>query len=84
MTPPWIIEPIDILEDRPFSFASGFPTVAPNQLCFEGFEERLYHGIVIAITFAAHRYIEAVLRQALLILVGTVLRPTIRMMNAAL
>jgi hypothetical protein len=33
MTPPWIVEPIDILEYRSFSFASGFPAVTPNQLC---------------------------------------------------
>ncbi|MFT4784541.1 MAG: hypothetical protein ACI9IV_002288, partial [Paracoccaceae bacterium] len=54
MTPSWIIEPIDILEDGPFSLASGFPAVAPDQLCFERFEECFHHGIVVAISFAAH------------------------------
>ena len=28
MPPSWIIEPIDVLDYRPFSLASGFPSVA--------------------------------------------------------
>ena len=54
MPPSWIIEPIDILEYRPFSLASGFPAVAPDQLCFERFEEGLDHGIVVAVALTAH------------------------------
>ena len=42
--------------------------VAPDQLSFDGFEERLNHRIVITISLAAHRDLEAVLGQALLIL----------------
>jgi hypothetical protein len=40
MAPPQILEPIDILEYRSFGKASGFPTVSPDKLCPEGFEER--------------------------------------------
>lgn len=42
---------INVLEYRPFGLASGFPTVAPDQLCLEGFEERFNHGIVVTIVF---------------------------------
>ena len=61
MPPPWIIEPIDILEYRPFGLASGFPTVAPDKLSLDGLEERFHHGIVITITLTAHGYFEAML-----------------------
>ena len=59
--PPRIVDPVDVLEDRTFGLASGFPAVAPDQLCLEGFEERLDHGIVVTIAFAAHGYFETML-----------------------
>jgi hypothetical protein len=79
--PSWIIEPIDILEYSPFRLASCFPTIAPDELRLDGFEEREEdqerpqwgvsptqdHAIVIAITFAAHRHFEAELFQAFLV-----------------
>ena len=67
MPPPWIIEPVDILEYRALCLATCVPTVAPNQLCLDGFEERLNHGNVVTIALAAHGYFEAMLRKALLI-----------------
>ena len=42
----WIIKTIDILKYSPFRLASCFPTVTPDQLRLDGFEERLHHGIV--------------------------------------
>jgi hypothetical protein len=36
---------VDRLEYSPFGLASCFPTIAPDQLGLEGFEERLHHGI---------------------------------------
>ena len=68
MSPPLIIGSVDILEYSPFGLASCFPMVAPDQLSFDGFEERLNHRIVITISLAVHRDLEAVLGQALLIL----------------
>ena len=62
-----IVEPIDILEDRSLGLTARVPTITPDQLSLDGFEERLDHGIVIAIALAAHRDLEAVLFQALLI-----------------
>ena len=83
MTAAWIIKTIDILEDRTFCLTTCVPFVAPDQLSLDRFEERFNHGIVIAIALAAHRDLEAVLFQALLIRVGTILRAAIRMVNAA-
>ena len=84
MAAAWIVEAVDILEYRALCLAACVPAVAPDQLRLDGFEERFNHGIVVTITFAAHRDLEAVLLQALLIRVGTILRPTIRMMDAVL
>ena len=41
-----IVEPVDILEDSPFRLATCVPVIAPDQLCLDGFEKRLDHGIV--------------------------------------
>lgn len=79
-----IVEAIDIQEDRPFGLASGFPAISPDQLCFDGFKERVKDGITIAIAFAAHRDFETILGQAKLILVGVVLGLAIQMKDAAL
>ena len=79
--PSWIIELIDILEYSPFRVASCFPTIAPDELRLDEFEEREEdqerprwgvsptqdHAIVIAITFTAHRHFEAVLFQTFLV-----------------
>jgi hypothetical protein len=71
MVPMWVIEPTDVLENVlencAFSFLPRFLTVAPDQLRLDGFEERLNHGIIIAFAFAAHRDLEAMLGQLLLI-----------------
>ena len=56
----------------------------PDQFCFDGFEERLDSCIIVAITFARHRYLEPMLAQDFLVIVRTILAATIRMMNAAL
>ena len=54
VSPSWIIEPVDILKYPPFGLASCFPTIAPDHLRLDGFEECFDHGIVITIPFAAH------------------------------
>ena len=53
-------------------------------LKLDGLEEGLDSGVVIAIALTAHRYLESVLAQKLLIIVGAVLAAAIRMMDAAL
>ena len=69
MAAAWIVKPIDILEDRTFCLTPCVPFVAPDELRLDGFEERFYHGIIVAIALAAHRDLEAMLFQALLVLV---------------
>ena len=78
------MEPVDILESRALCLATYVPAGAPDQLCRDGFEDRLNHGIVVTISLAAHGYSEAMLRKTRLIRARTVLRPAIPMMNAAL
>ena len=56
-----IVEPIDILEYRALGLTACVPTIAPDQLCLDGFEECLNHRIVVTISLAAHRDLEAVL-----------------------
>ena len=56
----------------------------PDQFSLDGFEERFDSCIVIAIALSAHRHLEAMLAQDLLIVVRTILRSTVRMMDAAL
>ncbi len=55
----------------------------PCQLSLDGFEERLDGGIVVTIAFAAHGHLEAILAQDFLVVVGSILRPAICVMNAA-
>ena len=78
-----IVEAIDILEYRAFRLTARVPTITPDQLGLDGFEERLDYGIVVTISLTAHRDLEAVLFQALLIRGGTILRAAIRMVKAA-
>ena len=56
-----IVEPIDILEDRALGLTARVPTITPDQLSLDGFEERFNHRIVVTISLTAHRNLEAVL-----------------------
>tara|TARA_A100000164_G_C21409931_1_gene541661 strand:+ start:369 stop:557 length:189 start_codon:yes stop_codon:yes gene_type:complete len=61
MVAPRGLETVEILEDCPFFLTTCLPTVAPDQLCLEIFEECLIQKIVVIIAFAAHRNLEAIL-----------------------
>jgi len=78
-----IVEAVDVFEYRHLRLASCFPRMSPDQFCLDGFEEGFDGGVIIAITFSAHRYLEAMLALNLLIVVRTILRPAIRVVNAA-
>ena len=84
VSPPRIVEAVDVFEDRHFSLAPRFPRVPPNQFSLDGFEERLDRCIIIAITLAAHGYFEAMLAQDFLVVMRAVLAAPIRVVNAAL
>ena len=69
MAASWIVEAVDVFEDRHLSLSAGVPGVSPDQLCLDGFEERFNGGVVIAISFATHGCPEPMLAQDLLIIV---------------
>ena len=82
MSAAWVIEAVDVLEDGDFGLATGFPRPAPDQLSLDGLEEGLNGGVVIAIAFAAHRRLEPMLTQDLLVVVGPVLAAAIAVEDA--
>jgi hypothetical protein len=49
-----IVEAIDVLKEGITDLLSCCPSLTPDQFSFEGFEEGLDSGIVVAIAFAAH------------------------------
>jgi hypothetical protein len=50
----WIVEAVDVFEDRHPGMPAGVPGVPPDQFCLDRFEERLNRCSIIAISFAAH------------------------------
>jgi hypothetical protein len=64
-----VIEAVDVLEDGGLGLSAGFPGAPPDQLRLDGLEEGLNGGVVIAVSFAAHRRLQAVLAQHLLVVV---------------
>ena len=67
MTAPGVIETVDVFEHSDFNLSACVPYVPPDQLCFHGFEKGLDRRVVVTIAFAAHRYLEPVLAQYLLV-----------------
>ena len=82
MSAAWVIEAVDVLEDGGFGLSAGFPRLAPDALGLDGLEEGLDGGIVIAVAFAAHRRLEPMLTQDLLVVVGPVLAAAIAVEDA--
>jgi len=78
-----IIEAVDVLEDGGFDLATCFPRPAPDQFGLDGFEEGLNRGVIVAIALAAHRHLEPMLAQELLIVVRTVMAAAIAVEDAA-
>ena len=83
MFPARIVEAVDIFEEGDFDLATGLPVAAPDQFGLQRFEEAFDGRIVVAIALAAHRNLEPMPAQHLLIVVSTILRPAIGVMNAA-
>ena len=67
MSSAWIVEAIDVFEDRHLGLPPGCPRPSPDQLGLDRFEERFNGRIVITITFAAHGDFEAMLAEDLLV-----------------
>src|ERR1044071_7197121 len=81
MPPDGIIEPVDVAANSPVCLLAGVEDGAPDELGFQGFEERLHHGVVIAISLAGHRDQDAVLLELSLIIDRAILTAAIRMMD---
>ena len=77
------LEAVGVFEDGHLSLSAYVPGFPPDQLCLDGFEERLDRCIIIAITLSAHRRFEPVLTSGLLVIVRTVLTATVCVMGAA-
>ena len=65
MFPSGVVEAIDVLKEGIADLGAGGPSVPPDQFGFEGFEEGLDGSIVVAVAFAAHRYMESYFPQPL-------------------
>ena len=78
-----VIEAVDVLKDGCLSLATRFPRPAPDQLGLDGFEESFDGGIVVAVAFAAHRRLQAMLAQDLPVVMRTVLRAAVAMEDTA-
>src|SRR5215212_7862354 len=61
MAPDGIVKPVDIAANSLVCLLAGVEDGPPDELGFQGLEERLYHGVVIAVPLAGHRDQDAVL-----------------------
>src|SRR3954466_1773066 len=55
MAPDGIVEPIDVAANSSVRLLAGVEDGPPDEFGFQGLEERLHHGVVIAIPLAGHR-----------------------------
>ena len=78
-----IIKAVDVFEEGDLDVAPGVPVAAPDAFSLQGLEEAFDGGVIITIALAAHRDPEPVLAQNLLVIMGTILRPATRVVNAA-
>ena len=79
-----IVEAVDVLEDGSLCLPACWPFLPPDRFGLQAFEERLDGGVIVAITLSAHRWLQAVGLQLLLIIVGAILAAAIGMEKAAL
>src|SRR3954471_24245129 len=61
MAPNGIVEPVDVAANSPVGFVAGIEDGPPDELGFQGLEERFHHGVVVTIPLAGHRDQDAVL-----------------------
>src|SRR3954453_22281882 len=68
IAPDGTVEPVDVAANSPVGLLAGVEDGPPDELGFQGLEERLYHGVVVAIPLAGHRDQDAVLLELGLII----------------
>ena len=81
MAPDGIVEPVDAAANGLVGIVVGVQDGPPDALGFQGLEERLDHGVVVAIPLAGHRKQDGVLVELGLIIDRAILAATIRMMD---
>lgn len=62
-----VVEAVDVFEEGDLDLATGLPVAAPDEFGLQRFEEAFDGGIGVAIALAAHRNLELLLSQQLLI-----------------
>ena len=82
MAPDRIVEPVDVSANGPVCLLAGVEDGSPDELGFQGLEERLHHSVVVAIplagrSLAGHRDQDAVLLELGLIIDRAILAATI-------
>ena len=78
-----IVEAVDVSEESDFHLSAGLPIAAPDQFGLQRLEEAFDGGIVVTVAFPAHRNLEPMLAQKLMVVMSAVLRPAIGVMDAA-
>ena len=63
MAPNGIVEPVDVAANGLVGLLASVKDGPPDELGFQGLEERFHHGVVVAIPLAGHRDQDAVLAQ---------------------
>src|SRR5678815_4232072 len=76
-----IVEAVDITANCLVGLLAGVEDSTPDELGFEGLEEGLDHGVVVAISLAGHRDQDAVPAQFGLVVDRTILAAAVRMMD---
>ena len=49
MSPLWIIEAVDVMAKCQCGLGSSFIAYSPDEFSFDGFEDGLDHGVIIAV-----------------------------------
>lgn len=65
----WIVKAIYVFEDGDLCFATRPPRSLPQQLSLDCLKEGFDRRVVVAIAFATHRHLEAMLAQDFLVVV---------------
>lgn len=55
MSPSWVIEAVDVMAKGQCGMGSCFITCSSNEFSFDGFEDGLDHGVIVAVALATHR-----------------------------
>ena len=63
MAPDGIVEPVDVAANGLVGLLASVKNGPPDELGFQGLEERLDHGVVVAISLVGHRDQDAVLAE---------------------